>query len=74
MDAPDPVVCADFVSASCQHYLLDRFGMLLYISAKCFSGQLFALHHLAETDTLDNSVDGLGQISRNSLYRTFLFV
>ena len=65
MDALDPAVCADSISVSCWHYLLDRFGMLLYISAKCFSGQLFALHHLAETDTLGNLVDGLGQSNCN---------
>ena len=42
--------------------------MLLYISAKCFSGQLFALHHLAGTDTLGNLVNGLGQINCNAFH------
>ena len=37
-------------------------------------GSAAALHHLAETDTLGNLVNGLGQINRNSLYRATPFV
>ena len=50
------------------HHPLDRLHLLLYISTERLPVQPLALQHLAETDTLGNLVNGLGQINSNSLH------
>ncbi|KFJ92890.1 hypothetical protein JF55_05475 [Pseudomonas sp. 1-7] len=50
------------------HHPLDRLGLLLYISPERLSVQPLALHHLAESDTLGNLVNGLGQINSDALH------